>query len=108
LSCLLGAAAIEDQTYKKETAERVKASRRNLSAALENLGFRVWPSQANFVLTRPPMGDAERIYLALKAKGILVRYFKQPRLEDKLRITVGTEEENSTLIQALTRLTALG
>jgi len=54
------------------------------------------------------MGDAERIYLALKAKGILVRYFKQPRLEDKLRITVGTEEENSTLIQALTRLTALG
>jgi histidinol-phosphate aminotransferase len=108
LSCLLGAAAIEDQTYKKETAERVKASRRNLSAALENLGFRVWPSQANFVLTRPPMGDAERIYLALKAKGILVRYFKQPRLEDKLRITVGTEEENSTLIQALTRLTAFG
>jgi len=65
------------------------------------MGFRVWPSQANFLLTRPPAGDAERIYDALKAVGILVRYFKQPRLDDKLRITVGTEEQNAALLGAL-------
>ncbi len=106
LSCLLGAAAIEDQAHKTLNASRVKDSRKRLSEALETLGFRVWPSQANFLLARPPRGDAERLYQSLKEENILVRYFKQPRLEDKLRISVGTEEENAVLIQSLTRLMA--
>jgi histidinol-phosphate aminotransferase len=61
----------------------------------------VWPSQANFVLARPPGGEAEGVYEALKARGILVRYFNQPRLDDKLRITVGTDEQNAALLAAL-------
>jgi histidinol-phosphate aminotransferase len=106
VTCLLGAAALLDQSYKRTNAERVKVSRERLSAALRKLGFRVWPSQANFILARPPKGDAERLYLSLKEERILVRYFKQPRLEDKLRISVGTDEENAVLVQCLTRLMA--
>jgi histidinol-phosphate aminotransferase len=104
ISCLVGAAALMDQSHKRVNAERVKASRERLSSALRGMGFRVWPSQANFLLARPSKGDAERLYLALKERNILVRYFKQPRLDDKLRISVGTEEENAVLIQSLTRL----
>ncbi len=104
LSCCLGAAAIEDQAYKAANAERVKASRKILAGALEELGFRVWPSQSNFLLARPPRGDAQRLYRSLKEEGILVRYFRQPRLDDKLRISVGTDAENDLLIRSLARL----
>lgn len=101
VACVVGAAAIEDQDHKNANAERVKASRAKLSAGLEKLGFLVWPSEANFLLARPPDGDADAIYQSLKARGILVRYFKQPRLDDKLRITVGTDEQNAALVAAL-------
>lgn len=101
ISCLVGTAAMRDQAYKIACAQQVKAARSQLAIELQRLGFQVWDSQANFLLTRPPEGEAEAIYLALKAQGILVRYFRQPRLEDKLRITVGTEAQNAKLIAAL-------
>jgi histidinol-phosphate aminotransferase len=101
VAAAVGAAAFEDQAYKRQCAEKVKASRRHLTGELEKLGFRVWPSQSNFLLARPPRGDAERVYLSLKERGILVRYFKEPRLDDKLRITVGAEDENRALVEAL-------
>jgi len=101
VAAAVGAAAFADQAHKTANAERVKASRAVLAAELEALGFRVWPSQANFLLARPPAGDAEGLYQALKAKGILVRYFKQPRLEDKLRITVGTDAQNAALVAGI-------
>jgi len=103
-ACAVAAAAIADQAHKDANARRVIASREKLAAQLAELGFRVWPSQSNFLLARPPAGDAERIYEALKARGILVRYFKRPRLDDKLRITVGTEDQNAALIAALKAL----
>ncbi|HEY9299275.1 MAG TPA: aminotransferase class I/II-fold pyridoxal phosphate-dependent enzyme, partial [Phormidium sp.] len=81
-----------------------KASRAKLAVDLKQLGCRLWDSQANFFLTQPPKGNAEQIYLALKERGILVRYFKQAGLEDKLRITVGTDEQNQILIEALLHL----
>ena len=101
LACAVGAAAFADQAHKAANAEKVKASRAELASGLAELGFRVWPSQSNFLLARPPAGNAEQIYQGLKGCGILVRYFKQPRLEDKLRITVGTDAQNAALIQAL-------
>ncbi|MHC4294284.1 MAG: histidinol-phosphate transaminase [Planctomycetota bacterium] len=101
LGCVVAAAAFADQNYKNENAEKIKASRRTLASELEKLGFRVFPSQANFLLVRPPAGDAEAIYQTLKRRRILVRYFKGPRLSDKLRITVGTDEQNAALIEAL-------
>ena len=101
IACAVGAAAMQDQPYKTACVERVKASRTQLSVDLKQLGFRLWDSQANFLLAQPPQGNAEQIFLALKQQGILVRYFKQPGLEDKLRITIGTDEQNQTLLEAL-------
>ena len=98
---LVGAAAIRDIDYKNECAEKVKYSRTKLALDLKNLGFTVLPSHGNFLLATPPAGNAENLYLKLKEQGILVRYFKQPGLEDKLRITVGTEEQNQILLLAL-------
>ncbi len=104
IACSVGTAAVKDQACKNANAEKVKASREELKRELETLGFKVLPSQANFLLARPAKGDAERIYTGLKAKGILVRYFKQPALEDKLRITVGTQQQNEALVKALKEL----
>jgi len=101
LACAVGSAALKDQAHLKANVTKVRASREKLSAGLAGLGFRVWPSQSNFLLVRPPRGDAERLYLALKAGGILVRYFKQPRLDDKLRISVGDEDQNAALLREL-------
>lgn len=104
IACLVGAAAMRDQAYKTECAEKVKASRAQLAIDLKQLGFQIWNSQTNFLLTQPSQGNAEQIYLALKERGILVRYFKQPGLEDKLRISIGTDEQNQRLIEALLHL----
>jgi histidinol-phosphate aminotransferase len=100
----VGAAALADQAYKNACAAKVKASRATLSADLERLGFRVWPSQSNFLLARPADGQARRLYLGLKERGILVRYFNEPRLDDKLRITVGADDQNQALTAAMAEM----
>lgn len=100
----LGTAAMRDQAYKNACAEKVKVSRTQLTADLKNLGFTVLPSDGNFVLATPSEGNAEFLYTALKERGILVRYFKQPGLSDKLRISVGTDEQNQILMEALLSL----
>ena len=97
----VGAAAIRDVEHTRAVAERIKASRTRLAAALEALGCHVWPSQANFLLVRPPGQDAARVYRELEATGILVRYFEEPSLADTLRITVGTDKDHSALLDAL-------
>jgi len=108
IAIAVGTAAMRDQSYKNACADKVKTSRTQLTVDLKNLGFTVLNSHGNFVLATPPEGNAESLYLALKEQGILVRYFKQPRLEDKLRITVGTDEQNQTLMEALINLMSRG
>lgn len=98
-----GAAAIRDIGYTHETVARIRGSRERLIARLDGLGCQVWPSQANFVLVRPPAGDARRLHEALRSDGILVRYFAEPGLDDTLRITVGTDAQNDRLTAALAR-----
>ncbi|MBD2258391.1 histidinol-phosphate transaminase [Pseudanabaena sp. FACHB-2040] len=104
IATALGTAAMQDQPYKTAYAEKVKASRTKLQVDLKQLGFTVPESQGNFLLVTPPDKNAEDLYHALKARGILVRYFKQPGLDDKLRITVGTEAQNQMLLEALTSI----
>ncbi|MBE9031414.1 histidinol-phosphate transaminase [filamentous cyanobacterium LEGE 11480] len=103
LAIHVGTASMLDQDYKKTCAEKVKANRSQLAVDLKQLGFTVRESHGNFVLVTPPT-DAETLYLALKERGILVRYFSQPGLSDKLRITVGTDEQNQMLLEALVSL----
>ncbi len=104
LALRLGATAIDDQTWMRANVEKIKASRARLVDDLGQMEFKLWPSQANFILARPPRGDAHRLYLELKDRGILVRYWERPRLADKIRVTVGTEEENRALVEALKEL----
>ncbi len=101
IAIAIGTAAMRDQEYKNLCAEKVKVSRIKLSLDLKNLGFQVLESHGNFVLATPPQGNAEDIYVKLKEAGILVRYFNQVGLADKLRITVGTDEQNQALINFL-------
>ena len=100
----VGAAALADQDHKCANAEKIRASRADLGVGLRDLGFAVLPSQANFLLARVPDGDGQRAYLALKQRGILVRYYPTPRLKDQLRITIGTNEQNTALLDALRQI----
>ena len=104
IAIALGAAAIRDQAYKISCIEKVKASRTQLKKDLAALGFTIHESHGNFVFITVLQDNAEAIYLALKARGILVRYFKQVGLTDKLRISVGTDAENQTLVTVLADL----
>ncbi len=101
IACLVGAGAIADQPYKTEMANRVKRDRHRMVEQFTQLGFNVWESQANFVLVQPVGATAAEIYHGLKQRGILVRYFQQPSLVDKLRITVGTPEQNLQLFAGI-------
>lgn len=101
LALRLGAAAIADQTYKRAIAQKVVSDREQLATALRSLGFRVWPSHANFLLVQPKENIARSLSEALKQQKIMIRYFDQPTLDDKLRITVGTPEQNAQLIRAI-------
>ncbi len=104
IACAVGAAAILDQSHKAANAEKIKNSRSQMAENLQKLGFYILPSQANFLLAQSPSGNAKSLYEMLKERGILVRYFNQPQLIDKLRITIGTFEQNQTLIQALSEI----
>jgi histidinol-phosphate aminotransferase len=95
-------AALEDQAYARERWKLVKQERARVSSELARRGFTVLPSHANFVLaTAPDAAPARSLYEALKARGVLVRFFDKPGLSDKLRITIGSPEENSALLGEL-------
>jgi histidinol-phosphate aminotransferase len=106
ISQQLATAAILDQRYAKQTWARVRASRRDLHDALEQRGFGVLPSESNFLLaSAPDTGlSAEALYLGLKEQNVLVRFFNVVGMNDKLRITIGTDVENAALLLALDRL----
>ena len=96
---------MRDRAYKNSCAQKVIFSRQQLQTDLRQLGFEVGDSHGNFLLgTVPSQSSAEKLYLDLKEKGILVRYFDRSGLTDKLRITVGTDDQNRLLIQFLTEL----
>ena len=94
-------AAIKDRQYFRETIEKVKAERGRLAASLRALKFEVPDSSANFILAQNKNCKASEIYDKLVQRNIYVRYFDLPGLKDKLRITVGTSEQNDTLLLAL-------
>ncbi len=106
----LGEAAIADQPHKNSCVQKVVIAREQLGHDLRELGFKVWPSRTNFLLVQPPRqasgSTAEKIYQDLKAQGIMIRYFAQLGLDDKLRITVGTPEQNVRVVGAIVRVLA--
>ena len=95
------AAAFEDCAYFEQTCQQVIASREQVVTAMTTLGFEVLPSAANFILARHPRHDAGGLAAGLREQGVIVRHFRQPRIEQFLRITIGTPEQNQALLAAL-------
>ncbi|BAN46776.1 histidinol-phosphate transaminase [Metapseudomonas resinovorans] len=95
------AAAFEDRAYFEETCRKVIDSREQVVVELGKLGFDVLPSAANFVFARHPQKDAAGIAAGLREQGVIVRHFKQERIAQFLRITIGTPEQNQALLDAL-------
>ncbi len=106
ISQSLGLAALLDQSYAQNTWQKVREQRQLLAHSLERMGWTSLPSEANFLLATPPATgiSAAEIYRQLKAANILVRYFDHQRLRDKLRISVGTADQNQTLLAQIQRI----
>jgi histidinol-phosphate aminotransferase len=99
-------ASYEDQAWFEQGCAKVVASREKLAAELKALGFDVVPSAANFVFAKHPAHDAAQLAAALKAKEIFVRHFKLPRIDQHLRISIGTPDECDALVAALKDIAA--
>lgn len=97
-------AAFEDEQGFESARREVMRVRDQTCASLQNLGFEVLDSSANFLFVRPQFLSAEAVYLGLKDAGVLVRYFNAPRIKEYLRITVGTEQEMALLLEKLSQL----
>ncbi|MEO0477119.1 MAG: aminotransferase class I/II-fold pyridoxal phosphate-dependent enzyme, partial [Planctomycetota bacterium] len=105
LSQAAATAAIEDQDYALATWNNVVEQRDRLANELRQRGFAVLDSKSNFLLTTPPDKlPALGLYADLKGRNLLVRYFDAPRLDDKLRITIGTPEQMDKLLNAIDEL----
>ncbi len=94
-------AAINDQQYLRQNVEKIKTERARLTAELRNLGLTVSQSSSNFVLAQCKNCSAAEVYDKLVQRNIYVRYFDLPGLTDKLRITVGSKQQNDKLLAAL-------
>ncbi|PKM45790.1 MAG: histidinol-phosphate transaminase [Gammaproteobacteria bacterium HGW-Gammaproteobacteria-1] len=97
-------AAIEDREHFERTRQAVIAGREELVRGLLELGFTLPPSAANFVFATHPRHDAAELAAQLRARGIIVRHFRLPRIEQHLRITIGRPEENAALLEALRQI----
>ncbi|MBZ2168460.1 histidinol-phosphate transaminase [Marinobacter sp. F4216] len=97
-------AAYEDEAWFQQCCQTVIAERERVTQALEQQGFEVLPSRANFVLARHPDKSGQHLATGLREKGIIVRHFNKPRISEYLRITIGTTSQNDALIDGLAAL----
>ena len=96
-----GVASIKDEVYYRETLATILQTRQQAVSDLQNRFFDVLPSAANFVFARPPGGDAGAVYKKLSETGVLVRYWNKPRLDQWLRISIGTAADMQRLMSCL-------
>lgn len=101
LTMRLGALTVDAEAYYQDKCSQIMHVRQLTGKQLEELGFRVLPSQTNFLFATHPAITGQLLYEQLKARGVLVRHFSKPRIADFVRITIGTESQMQILIQAV-------
>lgn len=99
----VGEAALNDTEYMLHNAERIRETRKWLAEQLTAIGFKVLPSETNFIFAQPKH-DAEMIFKTLKERGFLVRYFKLPRISQFIRITIGKREDMEAFVKCITEI----
>ncbi len=99
-------AALTDEDYFQQCRQQVIASRERLRAELQQLGFEVFPSSSNFIFVRHARTAAATLYHDLKSAGILVRYFNKARIDNCLRISIGSDPECDALVSTLHKILA--
>ena len=97
-------ACIADDSYFRETRDRIVDQREKLAKSLTQLGFDLIPSSANFVLARCPGYPGPELATELRKRAILVRTFPETRISDYVRITIGTDHEMNQLVATLSEL----
>lgn len=100
-SLKLGAASLKDRAYFQETVSKIVSTRERVKKELSRLGFTFPDSKANFIFASHESCPAKELFAALREKNIYVRYFAAPRIENYLRITVGTDREMEELLNFL-------
>ena len=101
LAEVAGVAAIDDVDYFQQCCGKIIKTRQWLCDQLESLGFEVLPSQTNFVMAKPAGISAPELFRRLREYNIVVRFFKKPRIDEFVRISIGTDEEMSALVDGL-------
>ncbi len=104
LTQIAGIAAIDSDSYFFENCKRIIATRKKTTEALEEIGFVVIPSKANFIFAKTDKMSGEELYLKLKDEGILVRHFSSPKISDYNRITIGSEDEMSVFVDTVKKI----
>ncbi len=98
LSIETGVASVQDEEYFQDTLKKIINTRQSTAEALKGLGFEVLDSSTNFLFAAHPKFGAKDIFEYLRDKGIYIRYFNKPRIDNYLRITIGTDDEMSQMI----------
>ncbi len=96
-----GVATIKDNAYYLEACEKIVKTRAWVTKELEDLGFTVLPSKANFIFAKSDKISGQKLYLELKEKGVLIRHFEKDRIRDFNRITIGTDKEMKILLNKI-------
>lgn len=98
--------AVNDETYFQATKNKVIQTRERVTDELRKIGFKVVPSLTNFIFISHPILKAEDLFLKLKEEAILVRYFNQPRINNYLRVSIGSDIEMDRFLEAVRKITA--
>ena len=104
LALVGAAAAVADKEYFDAQRYKVMATRTRTTEILKEMGFQVLPSKANFIFITHPTVPAQTLFAGLREKGVLVRYFNQPRIDNYLRVSIGTDQEMDAFLTAVKEL----
>jgi len=104
LAQVIGAASVEDSAAIEANAQKVINTRERVSSALKDMGFAMPESKSNFIFITHESVKAKDLFTGLRAQGIVVRYFDKPRIDNYLRVTIGTDEEMNRFLEVTGQL----